>query len=130
MMMSGRLLGNAFVAIVASSALALGVVALKASPMPAIPGPTGATPSSIAIAEHSYYDNQFLTALGGEVTSVNRSIAIGMGHRTCSAFTEGVSAADIRGVLVQKGLAPEEASRVVLAAVSTFCPDHKDKAMG
>jgi hypothetical protein len=53
-----------------------------------------------------------------------------MGHRVCTAFVEGSSAADIRRILVQKGLQEAEASRVVLAAVTTFCPDHMDKAMG
>jgi hypothetical protein len=53
-----------------------------------------------------------------------------MGMRACSAFSEGSTAADIRQVLVQKGLDEAEASRVVLAAVSTYCPEYADRAMG
>jgi hypothetical protein len=124
--MSGRFVGNAFVALVACAAVGLGLVALKSTPEMAVPEVAKSAPAD----ERTYYEDQFMTALGGHVRSVSRAIALGMGHRACIAFTEGTSAADIRGVLVQKGLAPEEASRVVLAAVSTFCPDHKDKAMG
>jgi hypothetical protein len=46
----------------------------------------------------------------------------------CTAFAEGASVDEIRTVLVQKGLPPSNASRVVLAAVSTFCPDYKYQA--
>jgi hypothetical protein len=123
-------LGDAFVAFAACSALALGVVGLESNPTRAIPETMGTTPGRVPTAEHSYYDNQFLAALGGKATSVGPSIVVGMGHRTCSAFAEGASSARIRRVLVQKGLDEAEASRVVLAAVSTYCRDYADRAMG
>jgi hypothetical protein len=80
--------------------------------------------------ERPYYDEQFMAALGANVNSVSQPVALGMGHRVCTAFAEGSSSADIRRILVQKGLGEAEASRVVLAAVAIFCPDHKDKVMG
>jgi hypothetical protein len=126
MVMSGRFLGNALVAVAACSAIAFGVVAVNSAPEPTAPY----TASATAASEPSYYEGHFITALGGRVNSVTRVVLLGMGHRVCTAFVEGSSAADIRRILVQKGLQEAEASRVVLAAVTTFCPDHMDKAMG
>jgi hypothetical protein len=126
MKMSGRLWGNALVAVAACAALAFGVVAVNSAPDPMAPDTTNTTAKTGA----PYYDGQFMAALGANVKSVGRSVALGMGHRVCTAFVEGSSAADIRRILVQKGLQEAEASRVILAAVATFCPDHKDKVMG
>jgi hypothetical protein len=49
-------------------------------------------------------DADFVGALGGRVTSVSNQVAEGMGQRSRSAFAEGSRAADIRQILVQKGL--------------------------
>jgi hypothetical protein len=121
--MSGRMWGNALVAVAACSALAFGVVAVNSAPDPAAPESVTATST-----ERPYYDEHFMAALGANVNSVSRPVALGMGHRACTAFGEGASAAEIRRILVQKGLTEAQASRVILAAVSTFCPDYKFKA--
>jgi hypothetical protein len=75
-------------------------------------------------------DEDYLTALGGSLPYTSRKIALTLGQRTCGAFLEGSSAADIRTVLVTKGLSPTQSNRVVLAAVATICPEYKAKAMG
>jgi len=75
-------------------------------------------------------DSVFLSAIAGRVTSVGTAAAQGMGQRVCSAFAEGTKVLDIRNVLIQKGLEPAEASMIIMAAVSSYCPEWGDKAMG
>jgi hypothetical protein len=122
--MSGRMWGNALVAAVGLAVLGLGIVTVNSGPDPAPPDVVKATTADL----RPYKDDQFLTALGDYVQVVTPAVALGMGHRVCTAFAEGASVDEIRTVLVQKGLPPSNASRVVLAAVSTFCPDYKYQA--
>lgn len=119
--MSGRLLGNSFVVVVGLAVLGLGILTVNSGPDSAPPDVVKATNADL----RPYRDNQFLTALGDYTQVVTPAVALGMGHRVCTAFAEGASVDEIRQVLVQKGLPPSNASRVVLAAVSTFCPDYK-----
>jgi hypothetical protein len=111
--------------VVACSALTFGVVGLESdrerTSSSAVPTPT--------TTARPYYDHLFLLALGGDSHTVTPDAALGMGRRACSALAEGSSAADIRRVLGQKGLPAEEASRVVMAAVSTLCPDYRQRAL-
>ena len=93
------------------------------------PSPSSSSATAFAPAPTTR-DADFLKALGGQVTSVSAPVAEGMGHRVCSALAEGTSVAEIRGVLVQKGLTPAEATRVILAAVTMYCVENQDLVMG
>lgn len=92
----------------------------------------GAPDASAASASMSSAEKEqrFMAAVGSGVPDVPREVALSMAQRTCSAFSEGATASDIRDILVRKGLTPAQASRVVLAAVSTYCQEFRDRAMG
>jgi hypothetical protein len=90
-------------------------------------GPTTTPSTSVTAGGPDQRDADFLDALGGQVTSVSPYSAQLMGHRVCSALDEGASAADVRAILVQKGLTDAEASRVMLAAVAMYCNENHDK---
>jgi hypothetical protein len=119
---SRELIGTAVMAAVLLVSCSAGESARSGELSAAVVPQPIATPSSHATA--------FIAALGGRVRSVGTPVVEGMGDRTCAAFAEGASAADIRGILVQKGLHDAEASRVLLAAVSTLCPEFGHHAMG
>jgi len=71
---------------------------------------------------------RFVEAIGAQGGNASRDALLSMGERTCSAFGEGASAADIRGILMVKGLSQAQASRVILAAAMTLCPEFKKDA--
>jgi hypothetical protein len=73
-------------------------------------------------------EDAFIAALGGSLGTHSRSETASMGERACGAFGEGYSPADIRDILVRKGLTQAQASRVILAAVVSYCPEFKQKA--
>ena len=103
-----------------------------ASPSSAPVSVASAAAASSAAASMSSVEKErrFMAAVGSGVPDVPREVALSMAQRTCSAFSEGATASDIRDILARKGLTPAQASRVVLAAVSTYCPEFRDRAMG
>jgi hypothetical protein len=100
--------------------------AYQTSPAETASSPVAGTAKNIALPA----DEVFLNALAGRVTSVGSAVAEGMGHRVCSAFAESVTVAEIRSVIQEKGLRPSEASRIVLAAVTAYCPEYGEKSLG
>lgn len=113
--------------------VSLVVVAVIATNGPATPA--APTPSATAVALASMApgpdqrDADFLTALGGQVTSVTPYNAQLMGHRVCTALDEGTPVPELRKVLRQKGLTDGEASRIILAAVTMYCAENHDKVI-
>lgn len=94
----------------------------------AAPSPSVAASASIAPGPDQR-DADYLTALGGQVTSVTPYAAQLMGHRVCSALDEGTPVPELRKVLRQKGLTDGEASRIILAAVTMYCAENHDKVI-
>ena len=75
-------------------------------------------------------DQPFLEDLGTARGGLSIDVVVTMAERVCGAFSEGSTAADIRGILARRGLTTAEAARLLLAAVSNYCPEFRDRAMG
>jgi hypothetical protein len=83
-----------------------------------------AAPSATAtLSTVAAEDEKFITVLGVAGASITKEQALSSGRRACGALGEGQSPADIRSLLVQKGLSDAQASRLMLAAAKVYCPE-------
>lgn len=109
-----------FVSGAAIVALGAGLVGCSSgsSSSPSI-APSATATLSVIAAE----DEQFITVLGVAGASITKEQALSSGRRACGALAEGQKPADIRSLLVQKGLTEAQASRLMLAAAKVYCPE-------
>ena len=91
------------------------------------PGPDAVASAGATTSPLSEEDAAFVAALGSGLTGLNASTAISVAKRTCGAFQEKSTVDDIRAVLADKNISAAQSTRIILAAVTVYCPEFKDR---